>query len=468
MRRLRIGSVLLCLLLLVTSASANSAQTRWDGTDATGAIISDADCPVVVEHELLTFDISEFPRRYYSTYHEHEADFQTYSARVTAQYTFYNPADYTVTAKLLFPFGCQPDYADPRYTGADTDKYGAAVNGETVPTTLRHSYARYAGQFELERDLAYLHDGFVAHDFYSPDTTVTKYTYAISGVDTQTYPAADVAFAWTPVPETKLLPMSMSGFQRQEDTALVATGARAQRAIELYAIGEPLAQPLEWKAYSNGALDTEIDGTVTLTSTETTTFRDWALSAWSEDSGVSESDWYNAVVADLDRSEQAYGTGLICHWEETSDLSLYLMRWYEYEITLEPGQRITNTVTAPMYPAINGSMEPPVYTYTYLLSPAKTWVDFGELEIVVNTPYYMLEEGMDGFERTETGYTLIRDGLPDGELEFSLCSGANPKKPINWSYLSFFLVIFGIPILIVVLVVVLIIRKIVRRRSTAR
>ena len=44
----------LILSLLPAPALANSAQTMWDGTDSTGAIITGQDCPIVVEHELLT------------------------------------------------------------------------------------------------------------------------------------------------------------------------------------------------------------------------------------------------------------------------------------------------------------------------------------------------------------------------------------------------------------------------------
>ena len=106
-----------------------------------------------------------------------------------------------------------------------------------------------------------------------------------------------------------------------------------------------------------------------------------------EDAGILEHDWYNAVVANLNYSSRGFSYGII--GEYAGDLSSTLMRWYEYEITLEPGQKIVNRVTAPIYPSINTNYEPDVFGYTYLLSPAKTWKSFGELEIVVNTPYFI-------------------------------------------------------------------------------
>ena len=86
-----------------------------------------------------------------------------------------------------------------------------------------------------------------------------------------------------------------------------------------------------------------------------------------------------------------------------------------------------NAVTAPIYPAIDLDYKPGVYSYTYLLSPASTWAKFGKLDVVVNTPFYITKNSLSGFEKTENGYSARFDGLPEGELEFTLCSAENPK-----------------------------------------
>jgi len=106
------------------------------------------------------------------------------------------------------------------------------------------------------------------------------------------------------------------------------------------------------------------------------------------------------------------------------------MRWYEYEITIEARERIVNTVTAPIYPSIDLRYEPDVFGYTYLLSPAKTWKSFGELEIVINTPYYISNCSIGGFIKTESGYIVKLDGLPNGELTFHLSTSENPIRPM--------------------------------------
>ena len=79
-----IFSLLFCVLMLFGSipSGANSAQTRWQGVTSTGTIVTEQDCPIVVEKEQLTFEINEFPQTYYSD----TESFLSYSGKVTADY----------------------------------------------------------------------------------------------------------------------------------------------------------------------------------------------------------------------------------------------------------------------------------------------------------------------------------------------------------------------------------------------
>ena len=99
------------------------------------------------------------------------------------------------------------------------------------------------------------------------------------------------------------------------------------------------------------------------------TFKDYALRDYDETSGILESDWYNAQVELLRLSSETWGNGL----SQIEDGVFSLMRWYEYTLTLAPGQTLKNTVTAPLYPAIDAGYTPSLCAYTCLLSPAKAW-----------------------------------------------------------------------------------------------
>lgn len=451
MRRRLISSLFLFLIISTFSvpAYANSAQRRWSGTDATGAIVTDEACPIVVEHELLTFDIGQFPETYYQDVNEYMA----YSGTVTAEYTFYNPADYTVEATLVFPFGAIPDYGGFRVQEsqyADTEKHDITVNGVPIHKTLRHTLKSWGGQFELDEDLALLHNGFVEDDFYSPEMPVTSYAYMPADIDNENYRnSAYVTFVVSEDPtKTKVYMEAQNGGRTLEGAVELGGWVTAGESFVVNVIGEPLNQMPVWKFYENGTCETEIDVTMTLVKNETVTLKEFLLQQYDPASGILDYDWYNAMVASLNCYEWEHGA--ILGSEISFDITRRLMRWYEYEISIGPGERIVNTVTAPIYPDINGSFKPPLYEYTYLLSPAQTWADFGALDIVVNTPYYMTLSGPEEFRYNNPGYELHLPGLPEGELTFTLCAEKNSKVRSRFEYLYPLAIYIGVIIAITV------------------
>ena len=107
--------------LMLVPASANSALTKWGGKDANGVMMT-SDCPIIVEHETLTFNINELPEP------DPLANTDGLDSSVTAEYTFYNPSDTEITAKLAFPFGV---VKSTDYNSAD-EKYSITVNGQKI------------------------------------------------------------------------------------------------------------------------------------------------------------------------------------------------------------------------------------------------------------------------------------------------------------------------------------------------
>lgn len=432
-------------LLTITAASANSAQKQWSGLHSTGAVVTDADCPIIVESELLTFDIPDFPSSYGSN--------NDYSANVTAQYSFYNPADYTVTATLAFPFGKSPDYS--RGAGY-ADKYDITVNGSAIEKTVRHTIPTYGNSFSLENDLPRIVDGYKKDRFYYPELTVKKYTVEIIDYD-KSYKNAGIGFDFSFYGNYKVI-MSYNSDTPIPDGHRLGVHIGSKESITFYILG---TQDLpKYRFYEDGGCETgeEISGEAKIVSAEEMTFEDLVFEKYPEDSAVLKSDWYNAVV---DKLNSYYSDTLSL---SAFDVTYSLMRWYEYEIELAPKERIVNTVTAPMYPSIDEDYNPYVYKYTYLLSPAQSWAKFGTLDIVINTPYHLIEN--EEFEKTDSGYQLSLSGLPDGELKFMLSSSEKPKKSIGfWDVVSAMvssapIFLFGVMILMgIVVVVVLVLWK---------
>ena len=422
-------TVLLLSVVFIQPTHANSAQRHWSGTDSTGALVKDKNCPLVVDKELLTFDVQEFPKNYYNNIEE----FLAYTGKVTAEYTFRNPADYTVTATLVFPFGNLPHYGEyiydsptDKYTAAsDTEKYGVTVDGKSIGAAVRHTLKDRGTPFSLDMDMLKLTDGYIADNFFRPDLPVWVQQYSVEGISAENQAATAAFVLREDSSKTRVLWEEKSGIATLKDGIRISGWTKTGDTLTVYIFGEPPKDGIAWSLYENGACEKKTDGNITLKHSEQMTFRDFAFREYDNNSGISESDWYNAQVAFLNAGSEEWRQGGI--YTEKSAFSL--MRWYEYTLTLEPGQTLTNTVTASLYPAIDAGYTPSIYTYNYLLSPAKTWAQFGELKIVVNTPYYMTENNQGSFLRTEKGYELTLPGLPEKELTFTLSKSEHPLPP---------------------------------------
>ena len=436
----KILSVIAAALIIAATpngvyASANSAQSHWRGVDATGATITGENCPIEVTAETLTFDIGEFPQNYSSV----DYDKTEYSAKVTAEYTFYNPTDMEVTATLVFPFGSQPDYELPDEDddqGSDAYKYDITLDGKAIEKKIRYTITERYG-FDLSRDLKRLLDSYAKDDFFAPDTPVTKYVYTVGDKQNPSPIAGDktdayAVFDWSGSDGTLIyFPAQKFYYETTDGIGRFGTWAKNGSSFVLYAIGKPLSHLPNWGIYKSiraTAEDKICDG-ITLYSATTTTFEQFALSYRNENSKVSEVDWYNAVLSSVKGASDKIAYGVLSDFGLESRFygGRRLMRWYEYEIRIAPKSNVKNAVTAPIYPAIDLDYKPGVYSYTYLLSPASTWAKFGKLDVVVNTPFYITKNSISGFEKTENGYSASFDGLPEGELEFTLCSAENPK-----------------------------------------
>lgn len=424
-----IFTVLLLSAVFIQSTHANSAQRHWSGTDSTGSLVKDKNCPLAVDKELLTFDVQEFPKNYYNNIEE----FLAYTGKVTAEYTFRNPADYTVTATLVFPFGNLPHYGEyiyDSYTGKhaaalETDRFGVAVNGKLIKATVRHTLKDRGTPFSLDEDMPKLTDGYISDGFFRPDLPVWVQQYSVEGIGAENQAATAAFVLREDSSKTRVLWEEKSGIATLKDGIRMSGWTKTGDTLTVYIFGEPPKDGIAWSLYENGACKKKIDGTITLKCSEQMTFWDFVFREYDNSSGISESDWYNAQVAFLNDGSKDWMYGGI--YTEKSSFSL--MRWYEYTLTLEPGQTLTNTVTAPLYPAIDAGYTPSIYTYSYLLSPAKTWAQFGELKIVVNTPYYMTENNQSSFSKTEKGYELTLPGLPEKELTFTLSEAEHPRPP---------------------------------------
>ena len=476
------GFIALCLILFLASdifkltALANSARRIWYGVDMTGTVVKGENCPIEVEDEQLTFDISEFPNSYY----EKKGDFLKYNGKVTAKYTFYNPADYKVTAKLVFPFGYYPEYGPDEYDEKnqvykridDTAKFDIKINDKEIKKNLRLSLYNSDYDFDIYKEMSLLSDGYIKDDFYSPELPVTKYVYEISEVDKKLYNREVAGIEIPPFDGKRKYYLEQSyGFTTNDKgNTRIGVGAENGEEIEFYVIGEPVKDLPKWKFYESSSNESkEIKGEMQLKSTSKMTFKEFALTSYDKGGQILESDWYNIIVELYKQATVENSGAIFISVYDTGERLKSLLRWYEYEITLAPGEKITNTIEAPLYPTIDEEYDHDIYRYNYLLSPASTWAKFGNMNVDINTPFFMTENNQSGFTKTQKGYNFKANGLPEGELRFSLSTVEKPERKSNiGTFYILGMLMFGVlqilPIIVGVVAVVVLVVVWVRKR----
>ena len=393
----------MCFAENTLSVEASSASAYWEGANASGAIVKEENCPVVLEKERINLNISSLPR-------EGKVELTSYTSEAVAEYTFYNPENRAVDMTLLFPFGVFPSYMQK---GAADEISTVSVDGEAVKCRVRYTYASSA--FDAETDAARVLDEKKTDAFYREDTSVREYRFTLSKPDA----VADtlkIKLAYNPKKTRVIFPSQGTRLCVADGDMYAYTpmsGTRNKSAV-FYAVGEAPAEvtPNLYEVVEAGAVLSE-------PVVREMTFSEFALSSWRADLGVGEIDWYNAVV-DMLNDKRGSGGSVDCFSLKSKDL----MRWYEYNVKVPAGQRVVSRVKSPLYPTVDGSKNPR-YEYSYLLSPAAKWADFGQLEICIETPY-LLSNGSLEFTKEEKadgeGYTYLftRSSLPQGELTFVL------------------------------------------------
>ncbi len=416
------------------TASANSAAPYWEGTKASGEIfIGDYEnCPLQVTGEKLTFDLQRFPEQYYAK----NEDLLSYTGKVTAEYTFFNPTDYAVTAKMLFPFGEYPSYVAVDDFN-DATQYDITINGEIVEKALRHTW-QDSQEFVTEEDLFDIQGEYIKDDFFAPELPAYEYTFEFSVLnkdDLENYTSRNCSVLLK-FDKSKTRVYFENGvfslYEHSDGLKCYTPNVHNGFQMRFWIIGEDISALPECSitGYTNdGALkDVEKTATVALTEKRETTFEEFLLENLERRQGVASVDWYNEMLGRILESRNLPDGYFTYHVFDAQDK---IMRWYEYEMTVPAGGMVVNAVSAPIYPRINnldGYAKLLAYDYTYLLSPAQTWSSFENLEIVIHTPHTLTKSSIENFQKTESGYTLFLEELPEGELSFTLRDPQNIKQ----------------------------------------
>lgn len=441
-------AVLLVLSVLIIPLPACAGrQYKFEGLTSFGVVIKNVDCPIEVTSERLTFNITD-----YSSVREEKPD---YKSNVVAEYSFYNPESYDVNMQLVFPFGVIPYWADVDYI--DANKFTVYVDDVKVERGIRAVYCHNDRIFDLERDLSKIVDTRKDFPFLSDDTKV--YKYSVKSQFDHNYADAYTPYAQFSTYGLTLFVTSNSYFSNDSSKYDKVTKFYGEDEFIIYSVDKKLPdtffQPkyrVEVRERVNGNItytEKKIQGSTSHQYLGEETFEDVILYNYKEESGILRDDYYNAVVDKMDNypriTDGAYDM-------KRFDVSRDLMLWYQYDVSVPAGQTVINKVVAPLYPTIDEHYIPTMYHYEYLLSPASSWAAFANLDVTVNTEYFMSEPSLDGFTKNGNCYTAHFDSLPQGELRFSLCASENPDTR-GLSGIEVFFIIVGCIILVMLIAI---------------
>ena len=421
------------------TAHANSALAYWRGTTATGAIVTDEQCPIEVEHERLTLNIPDLPQTSYSS----QEEFEEYSASVTAEYTFYNPTELDVEMELVFPFGARPEYNFAGYNAEteqssyfdDTARYTVTADGKEVAREVRHTYQRSG--FDVESMYLIL-DEKKDDEFLKPDLPVTKYNFTLTFPNDKDSGIAEFKLRYDPARTVIVCPHYRAKEVKDGNLHLYLDADKENNAeLSFTTVGEPpeilaavLKEDGDWLIWASANWKEIKGGSVNEQPAVKMTFEQYVEEFRPE--GIGEVDFYNGMTDFLAyylTSPFYFPHGFLS--EEPSQLGVHdFMRWYTYSLKIPAGERLINVVTAPLYPTINYKY----CAYKYLLSPAKKWAKFGTLDIAVNTEFELDNSSLI-FTKTESGYAVHSEGLPDSELSFWLSVKHEYPKNEGWGIL---------------------------------
>lgn len=312
---------------------------------------------------------------------------------ITASYTLKNASNQRVKEKLLLPtlhgngsinVSCKSTDVKTRHTLAFNDRSSARARIESIEGS--------------------------SSAFIRPDTTVTKYTYTVTGTRKDEL----WAISRVGIDMQKSAIFIESGFYTGKNDKLSVKVENSE--FSLYVVGQPLSKYPGWglaaKPYDIAGT---VSGKVSLKSTETMTFESLAMRHYTENSGVNRDDWFNAILSRISGNK-------VSHFNQF-DIKDSLVAWQIFEIELGAGESAEIFLSTPFssthtYPSTSDID----YSFCYAFPAIRCADDMGDITVTVSAwdDLYQCSDGV------LMGNTVTLSSMPE---ELRLYFGDGESKP---------------------------------------
>ena len=481
-------AILLCALAILP-VSAMSPIEPDPGIDVFGVFPKGRKSQLCLDSLALTYDIPELPADEF----DQSELLEKYSSTLRLDYTFSNPTDTEQTVNMLFAAANLPSYAEGSSTSAQRAAlYTVELDGERITPELRHVWTSYQQSYQTgyngydPREYAgNLQDSYAEHAFLSPDLPVTVYTYQpYSDLDADGYFYYDMTASFEYDPSRTLI-FSERNVSVLEESVTPKLRVRVweDSLVTLYVLGEDIGE-VNWKLTDDGK---SVEGSgARVVEQRSTTFGELAMSEYDPDAGISEHDWYNAVLDMMDYCHME-GSCLLGYNKQGNhasvelDVTSNLQGFLTYDVTLGAGESTVNSITLPVYPDVMEYYSPKAATFTYHFHGSSDWKSVGKYTVRIDTKLKIMTDeknslSIDNYKKDRKGYTLSERSTPkSGVYYVTLCKWKNPIETSGFAFIWFLFLFFVLPVLLVILgavvaivlviVLILLIIRLIRRKA---
>lgn len=457
LKRISTAALSAALVIMITAfVHANSGPTYWSADPSMETLTIDKDSPIKILKEELVFDFSdEFMDRGHNSI----------SGLVTANYKMNNPTDERLLVQMAFPFAANLWSFDPSEIAivADgTDIPFQIYIGESIESKEKN------GKEDEEQSLTFdIIVNYVKKDKYMPKHYDLKEIGTLIRIDASSIEGENTKLAIEYAidhSKTKVIGKGFHGYEGTENSVKLSSWINPEEYLELFIIGDDI--DLSIQGYTDGEMKEATEQLVYKLDESKMSIEDYMEMKSDEHSKklhysdrISENQIFNLYAKSFD---EMIGKNTVNYWIDEwvsvdyENKVLILL----YELDFQPQSTLNTSVS---YFA-SGTMDKtetvdPLYTFEYLLNPAKSWADFNDLNIVIKPPVghpFIIDSSIELIRNGEGFYTANLEGLPDDDLSFTLYSSDKvtfldkaEKKLNNSLYFLPLVIPIVIPILII-------------------
>lgn len=453
-------------ILMVSMAFANSGPIFWQGFPSSEIMAIDENSPIAINGEDLIFDFSQ----------NMESGF-TITGEVTASYHMVNPTNEIQNVQMAFPFVGSLDNLSRDNTVITVDNtllpYDIYI-GNIVDSRGNPSQDEVKPDFDFEKIIASIsNDTYNAKNF---DYTEKGKLYNIKvcpTTDQRVNFAVDFNFNQE---KTKVITKGINRYERNDEKTRIAAWCNKPENLEIFVLGKDI--DFKFNGYADGDLEEKTDLFTAQVSTQEMEINQYLMDYVSKESQgefknlFSSTQLYNLYASSLDKDlSQNMGYAWIQEilGQEYSPRILTLVYTVQFPPQSEKNVSVSYEASGTMD---NTQTADPLYSFDYILNPAKNWKDFQNLNIEVITskqiPYIV--EGSIEFKNPENNrYTATLSELPKEDLSFTLYNnesiGVLDKiEGKLWNHFrSFTPIIVGLIVLSIIIVALFIFKKIKKK-----